>query len=239
MYPEALPHSLPEEISSGIFVVYGSVQANALARFSRNMVVVQDGNDLTLINPVRMSEEGLEALESLGEIKHILRLAPFHGMDDPFYSDRYQPTFWSFTDGANFQEPAIDQTLQEGGALPFPGAELFVFNCMNQTEGVIYFNRSPGLLVTGDGIQSYATPPHYPHTNLFAKIVLPLIGFPKQTLIGPVWVKRLVSDRDGIKREFERLLDLDFDQLIAAHGTFLKQDAHAEVEAAVKKMFST
>jgi len=39
---------------------------------------------LTLINPVRRDEEGLRALEALGEIKHVLRLGPLHGMDDAF-----------------------------------------------------------------------------------------------------------------------------------------------------------
>ena len=67
---------------------------------------------------------------------------------------------------------------------------------------------------------------------------MPFIGFPNETLIGPVWVKLLVTDRQGIRDEFERLLDLDFDQLIAAHGTFLSKGAHAQVRRAVDKMFA-
>ena len=67
---------------------------------------------------------------------------------------------------------------------------------------------------------------------------MPLIGFPRKTLIGPMWMKLLATDRDGMKSEFERLMQLDFDQLLSAHGTFLSEDAHGEVKRAFDKMFA-
>lgn len=35
------------------------------------MTIVRDQGQLTLINPVRMDDEGLLALEALGEITHV------------------------------------------------------------------------------------------------------------------------------------------------------------------------
>ena len=232
-----LPHDPPLELAKDLYVVHGCVRPGPMVRFTRNMLIVREGKSLTLINPVRMDDAGLEALEALGEVDHILRLGPMHGMDDVFYMQRYQPQFWSFADGTTYTEPAVDRTLTDGGELPFGDGQLFAFKHMSQTEGAILLRRSQNILVTCDAIQSYATPPHTPHTNWFSRLMMPLIGFPKKTLIGPVWVKLLVTDREGIKSEFERLLEWEFDQLIAAHGTFLASGAHAEVRQAFDKMF--
>jgi hypothetical protein len=108
---------------------------------------------------------------------------------------------------------------------------------MTETEGAILLERSPSVLLTCDAIQSYATAPYRPHTNWLTRLMMPLIGFPRETLIGPLWMKLLVEDRDGIKAEFERLLEFDFDQLLSAHGTFLPKNAHTETERAFQKMF--
>jgi hypothetical protein len=50
--------------------------------------------DLTIINSIRLSDAGAQQLESLGAIRHVVRLGAFHGLDDPYYLKRYAPTFW-------------------------------------------------------------------------------------------------------------------------------------------------
>ena len=66
---------------------------------------------------------------------------------------------------------------------------------------------------------------------------MPFAGFPNDTIIGPVWVKMLEADPAVLQKDFERMLQLDFDQMIAAHGVFLEQGARDEIAAAVEKMF--
>jgi hypothetical protein len=156
-YPNVLPHDAPKQIAQDLFVVHGCVRPNAVARFTRNMAIVHDQGKLTLINPVRMDDAGLAHMEELGEVAHVLRLGPMHGMDDPFYVDRYNAEFCSF----------------EGGELPFPNARLFAFSHMTETEGAILLERSPGVLLTCDAIQSYATAPHKPHTNWLIRLMMP------------------------------------------------------------------
>jgi hypothetical protein len=236
-YPDVLPHDEPTQLAEDLFVVHGCVQPSAIARFTRNMAIVRDQGVLTLINPVRMDDAGLQRLEALGRVDNVLRLGPMHGMDDPFYVDRYDAEFWAFEGGTTYTVPPIKRTLVEGEPLPFPDAKLFAFKHMTETEGAILLERAPGVLLTCDAIQSYVTPPHTPHTNWLTRLIMPVIGFPRKTLIGPVWMKLLVQDREGMKGEFERLLQLDFDQLLSAHGTFLAKGAHAEVERAFEKMF--
>lgn len=236
-YPEVLPHDPPRLIAEDLYVVHGCVRMTAMVRFSRNMIIVRDAGQLTLINPVRMDEPGLAALEALGTVAHVLRLGPYHGMDDPFYVDRYNTTFWSFEGGTTYTSPTITHPLTEGGALPFSRAHLFAFAHMKEPEGAILLERSPNVLLTCDSVQTYTTPPHKPHTNWFTSILMPLIGFPNKTIIGPAWMKLLVTDKAGMEAEFKRLLGWEFDQLIGAHGTFLKSGAHAELEQAFTKMF--
>ncbi len=236
-FPEATPHDLPLQIAEDLFVVYGSIQAGDSQRFTRNMAIVRHGSDLTLINAVRMNEAGLKELDALGDVKHVLKLGPLHAMDDPFYVDRYQAEYWSMPGGTTYTEPKPDHLLTDDG-LPFPDADLIAFGHMHQPEGVILLRRSPGILLTVDSIQSYSTPPHKPHTTPAALERLKQVGFPDETIIGPIWMQIAVTDRDGMKEQFRHLLTLDFDQLLSAHGVFLASNAKAEVQRAFDNMFS-
>ena len=47
--------------------------------------------------------------------------------------------------------------------------------------------------------------------------------------------RRSLCSREG---EFRRLLELDFDQQLSAHGTLLRSGAHEACERAVDEMFS-
>lgn len=236
-YPEATPHSPPQQIGEDLFVVYGSVQINPLIRFSRNMAVLRNVDELTLVNPVRMNEAGLAALDRLGPVKHVLRLGPFHGMDDPFYVDRYSAAFWAFPGGTAYTKPPIDHELSENGALPVPRSKMFEFHGIDQREGALLLEQGPGILLTADAIQSYATPPHKPHTSFIARLMTPLRGFPNETIIGPVWTQLMTADKAALRGEFERLLELEFDQLLSAHGTFLPKGARTAVARAITSTF--
>jgi len=91
-----------------------------------------------------------------------------------------------------------------------------------------------GLLLTCDAIQHYGD---YSNNNLPARLIMPFIGFPKTTVIGPFWLKLVTPQGSTLRDEFIRLLDLDFDSLCSAHGTLLKTDAHEAVRRAVARTF--
>ena len=237
-HPAATPVSPPIEVAPNLFAVYGSIRVNPLVRFTRTMAVVRHHSELTLISTVRLDDAGLAALDKLGEVKHVVRLGPLHGLDDPFYVDRYNARFWTFPGGTTYTRPTIAETLHEGGALPFADAQLFEFRGIKQPEGAILLKQGAGVLITVDAIQSYATYPFKPHTNLLARLLLPLMGFPNKTLVGPIWTKLMTDDKAALRAEFDRLMNLQFDQLLSAHGTFLPAGAHAAVAAAIEERFS-
>ena len=95
--------------------------------------------------------------------------------------------------------------------------------------------RGAGLLITCDAIQHYGD---YRHNSLLARLIMPFIGFPRRTVVGPIWLKMMTPEGGSLESEFRRLLELPFDQLLSAHGSFLAAGAHASVADAVDRAFS-
>lgn len=233
-HPPAYPHDPIEPIGQNVFLVRGEIPVNPLVRVSRNMAIVREGEELTLVNPLRLGDAELARLDALGRVKHVLRLGAMHGLDDPFYVDRYGATFWSQEGGTIYTEPKIDRALVEGGPLPFSGARLLCFRKTNEPEAAILLERERLLLVT-DAIQHYGD---FSHNNLPARLLMPLLGFSKTTLVGPLWLKLMTPEGQSLRDDLERLLELDFDKLLSAHGTLLAQDAHSAVETAIARAFA-
>jgi hypothetical protein len=233
-YPPVYPHDPIEPIADDVFMVRGSIRLNALMRITRNMAIVRHGGELTLIDPIRLDAAGETQLRDLGEVKRILRVGPMHGVDDPYYVDTFKAEFWSQAGGTTYTQPPIDRELTQSTELPFPDAELFCFRGTKQPEAALLLKKGSGLLLTCDAIQHYGD---YRYNNLPARIVMPFIGFPKTTIIGPFWLKLMTPEGASLKAEFERLLQWDFDALLTAHGSFLRTGAHAAVTAALKKTF--
>lgn len=229
------PHGRVEKISEDVFMVRGSIKMNPVVRITRNMAIVRSGNELTLVNPIRVSVDVEKEIETLGSISNIMRLGAFHGVDDPYYSDKYSAKMWAQNGGTTYTTPAIDCELVEGGDLPFDDAQLLEIKGSKQPECVVLINTGNGLLLTCDAIQNYG---NYSYNNFLTKIMMPFIGFPRTTIVGPIWLKFMTPEGGSLEPEFRRLLGLKFDSLLAAHGTLLESGAHAAVGKAVDKVFA-
>jgi hypothetical protein len=233
-YAPAYPHDPIEPIAEDVFMVRGSIRMNPLVRITRNMGIIRHGSELTLVNPIRLNDADEAQLRGLGEVKRILRLGSLHGVDDPYYVDTFKAELWSQAGGTAYPQPAIDRELTESTELPFPDAELFCFARTKQPESILLLKKSGGILLTCDAIQHYGD---YRHNNLPARLLLPWIGFPKTTLIGPIWLKMMTPEGGSLKSEFERLLRWEFDGLLSAHGSYLRSGAHGAVATALKRSF--
>lgn len=228
-------HDPIEEIQADVFMVRGCIELNALMTITRNMAIVRHAGELTLVDPIRLSAAEEKRLDALGAVKRILRLGSLHGVDDPYYIERYAAQLWAPGPSSAHPEPKPTLTFDATTALPFPDAELFCFHGLRQPEAALLLRRGKGLLITCDAIQHYGD---YRHNNLPARLLMPFIGFPKTTVVGPIWVKMMTPEGGSLDSEFRRLLALEFDQLLSAHGSLLETGAHAACERAVDKMFS-
>lgn len=234
-FPAVCPHDPIEQIGKDVFMARGSVNLNPVVRICRNMAILRHEGELTLVDPVRLNDTELARLDELGRVTKIVRLGAFHGMDDPFYMDRYAPEFWSQPGGKTYTEPNIDVVIDNTTQAPVPDGQFILFEKTKEPECMLLLEREGGLLLTCDGIQHYGD---YSNNNFLARMMLPFIGFPKRTIVGPFWMKLMTPDGETLKPEFDRFLaKYSFDKLLAAHGTFLTAGAHASVTAAVEAAY--
>jgi hypothetical protein len=233
-YPAAQAHEPIREIAPDVFFVPGTMQMAPLMRISRNMTVIRDGGDLTLVNAIRLTSAGEDALQRLGTVRHVMRLGCVHGLDDAYSVARFGAQFWCQAGSTRYPEPAPDHVLREGGPLPVGDAQLFVFRETRLPESALLLRRG-GVLVTCDSLQHYGD---WRRHSLAARLVMPLLGFSRTTLIGPPWKKHLTPPGGSLRADFERLASLEFDTLISAHGTPLVGGARGAVRAAIDRAYA-
>jgi len=215
----AQPHGALREVLPGVHLVRGTM-AFGPARFSRNMTVVQRGGDLVLVNSVRLDEAGLAALDALGRVTDVVRLAGAHGADDPFYKERYGATVWDmagqrYFEGSNFKTGATyfrsDHAVEGPELACLPEGRLHHFDTAPQ-ESLLLLPHAGGTLVAGDSLQNWGDPAR--HFNLVARIGFTLAGFVGPYRLGKGWVKLLKPAPEAVRA----VLDLRFENLLPAHG---------------------
>lgn len=215
-YSPAWPHGSIEEIFENIFFVTGTNitdYGGAELQHSRNMIVIREENELTLIHTVRLNEEGLEKLESLGKIAHIIRLGAFHGRDDAFYQEKYGAKLWAIEG----MEGKVDEKLISGGALPIKHCLFVAFETSKFPEGVLFLDWEGGILITCDSIKNWESPDEF-----FSEATAELYekqGFFGRAAINKVWLQACQVDL----AEFEKIKKLPFKHLLSAHGMPLTQ----------------
>lgn len=225
-------HGALEEIFADVFVVTGTSTPKFEGKtwqFSRNMTVVRQGERLVLINTVRLDDAGLAKLDALGAVDAIVKLGSYHGLDDPFYVDRYGPKLWAPTGMQHDNGLSTDVELTVDN-LPLLDASLFLFG-VAQPEAILRLDRAGGILVSCDSLQNWREPDRF-FSDESAELMRGY-GFIKPANIGPGWMRAAKPQR----ADFDRLLQLSFKHLLSAHGTPLRDDAHAEIAASVEATF--
>lgn len=233
-YSEAWPHGALGPVFPDVFLVHGTNKTSHAGvdfQTSRAMTVVRERDSLTLINTVRLDDAGLRALESLGDVRHVVRLGAFHGRDDPFYCDRYAPTLWAPPTATHADGRQTTHTLEDGGPTPLADATAFAFTSASFPEAALLLARAGGILITCDAIQNWTRVDEF---------FSPASGamFTAQGLIRPANIPSTwLGACNPSAHDFQRLLALPFRHLISAHGEPLRDDAHARIAASVVATF--
>jgi hypothetical protein len=233
-FPKSLPHDDIKKIGDGVYWVRGSAVMGPGMRIPRNMAIVVHDGEVTVIGAVRLSPTGEARLAELGELKHVVKIGYFHGMDDAYYLSKYGADYWTLPDGARDIDPTPTETLTHTH-LPFPDSELFAFENTVSPEGALLVKRSGGILVTCDAVQNW---PDTSGCSLAAKLVVRVMGFTRRPAqIGPPWRKHMTPEGGTLQTDFERLAGLKFDKLIGGHGIPLKSGAQQALAATVAATF--
>ena len=233
-FPAAMRHGPIEEPFEGIFTVRGTARFAPFLSITRNMVVLRNVGELTIIGAVRLSADVERELERLGKIRHLVKLGHFHGMDDPYYVKKYSPVVWA-AEGAEHKPGVVtNEVFATGAALPIPRAEIFTFDRAPKPEGCILLRRDDGILVTCDSVQNWED---FGGCSFAGKLMMRIMGFGGAARIGPGWRRFEPKDGGGFRPDFERLLALPWKHLLPAHGYPLRDAAKEALAARVKEAY--
>ena len=233
-FPPALSHGAIEEVLPDVFFVSGAMETVLQEmdwKFSRNMTVVRDGDRLIIINSVRLGEEGLAALDRLGQVTDVVRLGSLHGRDDPFYVDRYAAEYWAMPGMEHETGLEATRTLNLEGPLPISDASLFEFHTTQIPEGILRLDRAGGILIACDALQNWLAPDEYFSDT--SRELMQQMGFFTPANLGPVWVQRASPAGD----DFARLKALSFKHALCGHGEPLRDTAQEDYTATFNRMF--
>lgn len=220
-FPPAHPHGEIVEVLPDLFQVSGTcVFASPVPmRFSRVMTVQRLGERLVLWNTIRLDDGGLAALDRLGKVDTVVRLAGNHGADDPFYKDRYGATVWA-PEGAPYMpgfdvsaEPYFepDRRYGSGESLPIEGAKVHLFRS-SPTEALVVLPQAGGVALSGDSLQNWSAPDRY--FNWLGKWSMRMMGFFRPHNVGPGWLRQCRPPAEDLLS----VLDLSWEHLLPAHG---------------------
>ncbi len=241
-FPQALPHGKLREVLPGIHFVTGSVPMPGPlpVRFSRNMTIVKEGERLVLVNSVRLDDAGLAALDALGRVTDVIRLAANHGMDDPFYKDRYGAKVWAlrgqrYTAGFDTNAPQTyfqaDVEMDATTQLPLAGAQLYVIDS-TPPEGILILERNDGVAIAGDCLQHWHQTDEY--FSWLGKVMMRAMGFIKPQNVGPGWLKFCKPPAEQLRG----ILKLRFANVLTSHGDIVLGDAVARYRPAIERVTS-
>ncbi len=232
-YLKAQPHGPIEALAADIYLLHGSFTLKPGVKISRNMVILNNGGELTLVNPVRMNEQGLAELDQLGTVTNLVRLGAYHGVDDAFYRNRYSCDYWAQDGHSVYPKLTPTRIIEDGTSGPVPGSEFFSFSQGKQPEAALLLH-SQRLLLTCDALQYYDRLTRF---SWLAKLIFIPLGFERGLNIGPIWLKFMREGGGDLKADFRRLEQLDFDSVIGAHGAYMPSGAKKALTAQIRKYF--
>ena len=235
-YRAVQPHGEIKEVFNNIFMVTGTNRVHHDGidiQVSRNMIIVREGTDLSLINTVRLNDEGITSLNKLGKVTNVVRIGAFHGYDDEFYLDHYHAKLWAVKNMVHQSGKKTDKELIVNGPMPFSNCTVFNFETTAHPEAILILNIPEGtLLITCDSIQNWTHADEF-FSEQSAK-TFQKQGLIKMANIPDTWLEACKPDLC----ELMKLKALAFDHLLSAHGEPLKSIAHEKIGETLKLKFN-
>ena len=229
-----MPHGAITEVFPDIFSVTGTMENEffgSMWKFSRNMTVVRENGELTIFNSVRLSDDGLQKLLALGKIKNVVRLGDMHGVDDPFYVDTYNATYWGLEGMSLPEGRTLDKHMTEDGELPVSDSSLFVFTTVKRPECIIRLKRDGGIMIACDSLQNWKEPDEFFKEETVE--TMKGMNFFTPANLGPAWM----HGSEPQAADFVRLKEVPFEHAFCGHGTPVLGGADKQYHETFAKIF--
>lgn len=216
-----------EPIAKGVWVAHTPHVMMGLHLGTR-MTVVRLADGLWVHSPIGLGGGLREAVDALGEVRHVVAPNVYHHM--------YVPEAMAAWPDATLHAPAslrkkrrdldIHRTLSEERVWGDALEPLTIDGCM--LEETVFFHPSTRTLVTSDLTENFQSCDHLP-TRLYLKAsgTYGKVGWPRP-------LRLLYRDRRAARASVERLLAWDFDRVVIAHGTDILREGAKD---AVRRTF--
>ena len=229
-FPEPLPHGDITSVASGVSCVRGAFRMGPGVHIGRTMTVVDSGDGLVVFNAVRLDEAHQSKLDELGEVKHLVKLSDSHGVDEPFYMNRYAPTLWSLP-GADLGELPPGKTLTGEG--PVKGGVVIDYGqTAGWRESAYWVPTGGGTLVTCDAVQNCADTEF---ASLGGKVITSVMGFKGGVVVPPMWRRFQKVSGSAVRDTLKGLTELSFENLVTGHGPAVTGGADTRLRQAVER----
>jgi hypothetical protein len=197
------------------------------------MTVIDGGQGLVVLNAVRLDEASQAELDELGEIRHLVKLSDSHGIDEPFYADRYKPTLWSLPD-ADLGDLTPGESLSGEG--PVKGGVVVDYGqTAGWRESAYWVPSGGGTLVTCDAIQNCAD---MEFASFGGRIITSVMGFKGGVIVPPMWRRFQKLSGPAVKDTLSRLTQLSFQNLVTGHGPPVIGGADVQLRIAIESASS-
>jgi hypothetical protein len=230
-FPPALSHGPITPVVDGVYLVRGGYRMGPGVVISRTMTVVQNPDGLVVLNAMRLSVAGLAELDRLGKVKHLVKLSESHGVDEPFYVDRYKPEVWAMPD-AKFNG-GITATKVLGPACPIAGGIVVDFpGSAGWKERGLWIPNAGGTLISCDALQNHVDGEH---SNAIGRFMSSMMGFKGGVIVAPMWRKMQKLQGAQVKQALAGISQLSFANLVTGHGPAVVGNAGQLTKTAIER----
>jgi len=225
----ALPHGPITPVVDGVYAVRSAFQMGPGMRISRTMTIVKVGVELVVMNAARLSPEGEAELDKLGRVAHLVKLSDSHGLDEPYYVDRYTPEVWKL-EASKGQR--VTGTRRLGPDAPIPGARVLAFSgTSGWAECALWIPNGGGTLVATDALQNHVDTEG---SSTLVRLLTPMMGFKGGVIVASMWRRKQKVRGEAVRSTFAELVRLDFANLVTGHGPPVVGGADQVVRRAVE-----
>lgn len=224
-----------QTLAPDVYAVSSRVQvAPGFALPLRSTVVRGHDGGLVIVAPSAFDDETVSFITALGPVRAIVAPNRLHHLSLAAASARWPAASVYAAPGLaeKVRSVRIHQTLSDDvGALDDDLTTLAVQGAPALSEFVLFHRPSKTLLVT-DLVFNVREP-----SGWLTPLVLRAVGAHRR-LAQSRALRLMVRDRAAAAASARRLLELDFDRLVMAHGEVVETDARTQLEAALAWMLA-
>ncbi|MEO0324788.1 MAG: hypothetical protein AAF447_17630 [Myxococcota bacterium] len=221
---------LLQPLADGLWHLEGRVRLAPGIVFPLRSTVIDTGEGLAIVSPLAFDDATAEAIEALGEVRHLISPCLFHHLSLGDAKARWPEATLFAPPGLAKKRPEFASAAILG-EVPVPGLEATPVAGMPALQETVFLHRESGTLVTTDLVFNIK---HIESrvTRFVLKYVSRAYGRVAQSGL----VKWMTKDRDAAAASVETLLGLPFQRLLMAHGEVVETGAKDQLADATRWM---